>query len=318
MTATCPERIEILDTPITVFDSYEQASNFIVGNIRRKQKGLCIAVNPIKAYRSWQDKQLRSVLKSADICLCDGVGMAAAVRILRGRAIPRITGIQLFLELVMHAEAHGLKIFLLGAKPESNQAAYKRLHERHPKLKIVGRNHGYFLDNDAVIEKINNSRADMLFVAMGSPRQEKWLAKYRGRIDASFCMGVGGSLDVLGGLVKRAPHAFQKTGTEWLYRLVVQPRRLREQIVLPLFVLRLFLQYLMPSSVRKAQVALGRTPQTHGGTPRGTSESGRQCSARTTAAHSQAGMAAAFGQDSSLRTHRQPRLAKSYDVEATT
>ncbi|UCG56693.1 MAG: WecB/TagA/CpsF family glycosyltransferase, partial [Phycisphaerales bacterium] len=105
--------------------------------------------------------------------------------------------------------------------------------------------HGYFSDNDAVIKQINDSCADMVFIAMGSPRQEIWLAEHRDRIDAPYCMGVGGSFDVLSGSVRRAPRLFCSTGTEWLYRLVTEPHRFRRQKVLPLFALSVAWQFLV-------------------------------------------------------------------------
>jgi len=311
MTATTPERIEIMKVPITVFDSYEYASRFLAQNARRRHRALCVAINPIKVYKAWKDKQLWNTINAADFCLCDGVGMAAAVRLLHGRTIPRITGIQLFFDLVTQAEVQGLKIFLLGAKPRSNQGAYERLQQRHPRLQIVGRNHGYFHDSDAVVRQINDSQADMLFVAMGSPRQEKWLAQYRDRIDTPFCMGVGGSFDVLGGTARRAPHVFQRTGTEWLYRLIVQPKRLREQIVLPLFALRVLRQFLVANLTRTWRVNGGRPLKTHGSTQTDRAQGDNSSDSHMGAADSKTGTNTAFGQKPWREPHRQPSLTKS-------
>jgi N-acetylglucosaminyldiphosphoundecaprenol N-acetyl-beta-D-mannosaminyltransferase len=245
MPTTRPDRIAIMDVPLTVFDSYEHAGSVIVQSVRQRQRASCVAINPVKVYTAWKDRQLWDTLHAADFCICDGVGVAVAARLLQGRAVTRITGVQLFTDLVAEAEARGLKVFLLGARPQANRLAYEKLRARHPKLQIVGRRDGYFDDSEAVIDQINESRADLLFVAMGSPRQEKWLARYRDRIDAPFCMGVGGSFDVLGGVARRAPRLFQKTGTEWLYRLVAHPRRLRHQMVLPLFGLAVIWRFLV-------------------------------------------------------------------------
>lgn len=311
MTATAPERIEIMEVPITVFDSYKHACSFLVQSVRQRQRVLCVAINPIKVYKAWKDRQLWNTINAADFCLCDGVGMAAAVRLLHGRAIPRITGIQLFFDLVTHAEAQGLKIFLLGAKPQANQGAYEKLRERYPRLQIVGRNHGYFRDSDSVIQQINDSRADMLFVAMGSPRQEEWLAHYRDRIDAPFCMGVGGSFDVLGGTARRAPRVFQTTGTEWLYRLIVQPRRFREQIVLPSFVLRVLWQFLVASVARTSRVNGGQLLKAHRSTQIDRAQGGISSDAHMSAADSKIGTNTAFGQEPWTRPRRQPSLTKS-------
>jgi hypothetical protein len=110
----------------------------------------------------------------------------------------------------------------------------------HPGLDIAGRQDGYFDNDDDVIRHINDSGADMLFVAMGSPRQEKWINKHRDRIYAPYCMGVGGTLDVVNGNVKWAPKFFRKTGTEFLYRLISQPKRIKRQKVLPKFMFLVF------------------------------------------------------------------------------
>ena len=112
------------------------------------------------------------------------------------------------------------------------------LRERHPRLRIAGRCDGYFKDSAEVVHQINASGAHMLFAALGSPRQERWLSENLDAISTPFCMGVGGSLDVLTGNIKRAPQFFQKTGTEFLYRLLCEPKRWRRQSVLPGFAVR--------------------------------------------------------------------------------
>src|SRR5579883_3668205 len=118
-----------------------------------------------------------------------------------------------------------------------NARARVELRRRFPNLRIAGARHGFFKDSTGVVDEINRSGADLLFAAMGSPRQEFWIAEHRPMLRPRFCMGVGGSLDVVAGVVKRAPAVFQKTGTEWLFRLVSDPRRARRQLALPLFAL---------------------------------------------------------------------------------
>jgi N-acetylglucosaminyldiphosphoundecaprenol N-acetyl-beta-D-mannosaminyltransferase len=311
MLGTVPKRVEIMGVPVTTFDSYGHASNCIVDSVRRRQKVSCVAMNPIKVYAAWKDTQLRNVISSADFCICDGIGVAVAMRLLHGRMISRVTGIQLFCDLAACAEESGLRVFLLGAKPESNQKACEKLKALHPRLQVVGRHHGYFSDNDAVIKQINDSCADMLFVAMGSPRQEKWLAEYRDKIDAYYCMGVGGSFDVLSGSARRAPRIFCRTGTEWLYRLVTQPKRLREQIVLPLFALRVLRQFLAASLARPSRVSEGRLLKTRGRPQAGKTHGGRGGDSRVVAADGKTGTNTPFGQESWVRPRRQPSLTKS-------
>ncbi len=233
------EKIEVFGIPITAFYSYYHATKSIMDSIRAGQKVLCMAINPEKVYCAQSDINLNKLIHTADIHICDGIGIAVAIKILYGRVIPRITGIQLFLDLVARAEKEGLKVFLLGATPESNRGACEELLEKHPKLKIVGSYHGYFNDDAAVVRMINDSRADMVFVALGSPRQEHWIGRYKHTIKASFLMGIGGTLDVVSGKVKRAPRFYQNIGAESIYRLVKEPRRWRRMIIVPRFLLML-------------------------------------------------------------------------------
>lgn len=232
------QAFNVLNVSVTDLKSYQHAEDAIIQRIREKNKTFCVAVNPEKIYRAQDDPTLRQLINSADLQICDGIGAAIAVRTLYGKKIPRITGVQLFLNLMARAEKEGLKVFLLGARPESNEGAYLELKNMYPDLRIVGRQDGYFQDEDNVVAMINDKRPDMLFVAMGSPRQEEWISTNKEKINATFLMGVGGTLDVLSGHAQWAPKLFRKTGTEWLYRLAKEPKRLKRQLVLPKFALK--------------------------------------------------------------------------------
>ena len=227
----------ILGVPLTDLRSYRHAEDTIVEHVHNGTKTFCIAINPEKIYRSQSDSELMGLINSADFHICDGVGAAIAANILIRQKIARITGVQLFYNLMARAEKEELKVFLLGAKPKSNEGAYQKLKEMHPQLKIVGRQDGYFKDDLKVVEQINDSGADMVFVALGSPRQEQWISNHRNIINAPYCMGIGGTLDVVSGNVKWAPMFFRKTGTEFLYRLVCEPTRFKRQLVIPKFML---------------------------------------------------------------------------------
>lgn len=229
------KNLDLFGVPLTNLKSYSHAVDNIVERIRQSRKTFCIAINPEKIYRSQNDAELMALINSANFHICDGVGAAVAAKILLAKKISRITGVMLFIYLMARAEQEGLKVFLLGASPESNEGACRKLKEMHPGLKVVGRQDGYFDNDSEVIRQINDSRADMLFVAMGSPRQEEWIAQHRDAIDAPYCMGVGGTFDVVSGRVKWAPAIFRKTGTEFLYRLIKEPKRWKRQLVLPKF-----------------------------------------------------------------------------------
>jgi len=237
MIDTLTEPYAVLGVQLNGFKSYDHATETIRQRIRARLPTFCVAINPEKVYRAARDAKLKGVLDRADVRICDGIGVALASLLLERRRLPRCTGIELFMRLIQASAQEGWRIFLLGASPESNAAACRKLLDDHPGLKIVGTQHGFFAEPAEVVDRINQSGADLLFVAMGSPRQEFWIAENLPLLKPCLCMGIGGSLDVLSGAVTRAPAVFSKTGTEWLYRLITQPSRIRRQLVLPLYML---------------------------------------------------------------------------------
>jgi N-acetylglucosaminyldiphosphoundecaprenol N-acetyl-beta-D-mannosaminyltransferase len=237
-----PHPLDVLGTPVTPFLSYQEVGDVVAGFIRCGQKAWCVAINPEKVCMAQRDSELRELTRQAQLQICDGIGVAIAMRVLHGKKVPRITGVQLFLSLVERAEREGWRVFLLGASQESNTGAAERLQKLHPDLEIVGCRDGYFDEPKGVVEQINASQADLLFVALGSPKQERWITDNRTELAPAFCMGVGGSFDVVSGRAKRAPRVFRNTGTEWLYRLGAEPGRWRRQMVLPAFALRVVMR----------------------------------------------------------------------------
>lgn len=242
MITAAVKKTDVLGIPITCFGSYDHAAETIVRRIREGTKTFCVVINPEKVCFAKADTEFNAIVRKGHIHICDGMGTAVAIRLINGWRIPRITGVGLFFKLVETAQKESLSVFLLGAKPEVNQKASKVLRERYPKLRIAGRHDGFFKDADEVVWQINASGAHMLFAALGSPRQERWLAEHLDAINVTFCMGVGGSFDVLTSNVKRAPAFFQRTGTEFLYRLICEPSRWRRQSVLPGFALRVLIE----------------------------------------------------------------------------
>jgi len=232
-----PQALSIMGIPVVPFDSYGHAAQCVEEAMRTGRKSFCVAINPEKIQRARVEPELEQILREADFTICDGIGVAIAARLMYGRRIKRCTGVDFFFELIQAAEEKGWRVFLLGASPDSNRGAYERLCRSHPRLRIVGRQDGYFKDDEEVLRRINDSGADLLFVAMGSPRQEYWISRYRNRLTAAFCMGVGGTFDVISGKAKRAPAVFRKTGTEFLYRLMSDPKRWRRQLALPAFLM---------------------------------------------------------------------------------
>ena len=235
MQQLAPDTVSILGIDVSAFVSYEDALDLIHRRIQAGTQTFCVAINPEKVHQARRSVELQNSLRSAHVRICDGIGVSLASMLLHHRRIPRCTGIDLFLKVIQLAEKEGLKIFVLGASAETNEAGCRALVATWPGLRIVGHHHGYFKDSACVLESINESGADLLFVAMGSPRQELWISDNLPNLSVSFCMGIGGTLDVVSGVVARAPALARAIGAEWLYRLISQPSRLRRQAILPVF-----------------------------------------------------------------------------------
>jgi N-acetylglucosaminyldiphosphoundecaprenol N-acetyl-beta-D-mannosaminyltransferase len=187
-----------------------------------------VAINAAKIVAMQDDPSLRGIIERCELVSADGQAIVWASRLLGDRLPTRVAGIDLFQQLLALAERRGYRVFILGAKPDVLDRAVARIRERHPDLQLAGARDGYFSDEEApqVAEQIKESRADLLFVAMPSPRKEYWLGDYGRRVGVPFVMGVGGSVDVLSGMTQRAPRFLQVIGMEWFYRFAQEPSRL--------------------------------------------------------------------------------------------
>ena len=187
-----------------------------------------VAINAAKLVMLQDDGRLRDIVAGCALVSADGQSVVWASRLLRDPLPSRVAGIDLMHELLALAERKGYPVFILGARQEVLARALERLGKLHPHLVVAGARHGYFTDadDDAVCAEIRASGAKILFVAMSSPRKEYWLAKHGASLGVPFVMGVGGSIDVVAGITRRAPRWMQATGLEWLYRFAQEPRRL--------------------------------------------------------------------------------------------
>lgn len=198
-------------------------------------------VNPEFVMKAQRDAQFRQVLKRADLCLPDGVGLLLAARRYGHKFPERVPGSELVYHLAELAAQEGWPLYLLGAAPGVAEEAGSVLQRRYKELQIAGAYAGSPApeENDAIIARINDSGARLLYVAYGAPRQDKWIARNQDRLtDVRLAMGVGGALDFITGRSIRAPHWVQRIGLEWLHRLVKEPWRWRRMLALPRFALR--------------------------------------------------------------------------------
>jgi len=179
--------------------------------------------------------EAKKVINGADLVLADGIGIIYGAKLLKTPLKGRVPGIEYAQKLMKVMAERGKTLFLLGAKPGVAEQAAEKLCERYPGLQIVGTHDGYFKEDEGVIAEIRASGADVVFVCLGAPKQELWMAKNGNTTGARLLLGLGGCLDVFSGNVKRAPAIFCKLGLEWFYRLLTNPSRIGRMMKLPLF-----------------------------------------------------------------------------------
>ncbi|MCB8943078.1 MAG: WecB/TagA/CpsF family glycosyltransferase [Ardenticatenaceae bacterium] len=232
--------ISILNTPVhpvTMAHTIALAQQFMA-EARLHQ---IATTNPEFVMAAQQDEAFRQVLWQADLCIPDGVGLVYAARWL-GRPLPqRVPGSELIYHLAALAAQNGWKLFLLGAAPGVAEEAAVILQQKYPGLLIAGTFAGSPdpAANETIVQHINDSQADMLFVAYGAPRQDKWIARNKEALPTvRLALGVGGALDFVTGRAIRAPRWLQNLGLEWLYRLLREPWRWRRMLALPRFALQ--------------------------------------------------------------------------------
>ncbi|EOU1569353.1 WecB/TagA/CpsF family glycosyltransferase [Clostridium perfringens] len=212
----------------------------LLKEIENKKRVNIISGNPEVLYNGIKNEFLRNSFTKEDaLIIPDGVGTLLAAKINGIDITEKIAGIEVMNMLLEEARDKNLKVFLLGAKEETLIKCKEKIKESYDGIDIVGSNNGFFdLDNcDDLIEKINESKADILFVAMGAPRQEVFIEKYKDKLCCKIFMGVGGSFDVFAGNVNRAPQFMINIGMEWLYRVAKEPWRIKRLGSIPKFLL---------------------------------------------------------------------------------
>lgn len=196
--------------------------------IGQGEYGQQVSISAAKVVAMHHDAELREVIGGCALVNADGQSVVWASRLLGDPLPERVAGIDLMHGLFAMAEREGYGIFILGARRAVLEAAVQRLRKEHPKLHILGYRDGYFSDDEGslVAAEVRASGAQILFVAISSPRKEYWLGTYGPSLGVPLVMGVGGSIDIVAGVTRRAPHSWQRFGLEWLYRLAQEPRRM--------------------------------------------------------------------------------------------
>lgn len=186
-----------------------------------------------------RDPSLKKILNEADLLVADGAGVVMASRILKSFLPEKVSGIDLVKNIFKSPGKNPVNVFLFGSKPGVAEEAGKNIVKLYPNVRIAGYQNGYFMkeEENNIIEAINSSNADILLVALGAPKQEKWIHENKSKLKVKVCIGVGGTLDVFAGKAKLAPEFFRRNGLEWLYRLYQEPRRFIRMLDLPRFIL---------------------------------------------------------------------------------
>lgn len=222
------QTVKVFNTHIHNLNMQETIALVEESIIQKKQLHHTV-VNAGKIVALQTDKELRESVNNADVINADGQAVVWASKILKKPLKERVAGIDLFSNLLEIAHQKNYKVFLLGAKEEVLQDLIKKLsHQYNPEI-IAGHHHGYFTPEEEpeIVQKIAQSQANMLFVAMTSPKKEIFLNTHKEALqEVNFIMGVGGSFDVLAGKTKRAPLWMQKAGLEWFFRFIQEPKRM--------------------------------------------------------------------------------------------
>lgn len=217
---------------VTLEDALDAAETLL----RSGKKGFCVTPNAEILHYALQDPAYQALLNRACLVIPDGAGAVMGSKILGKPLKGKVAGIDFADHLCGRMAKSGQRLYLLGGKPGIAEAAAQQLRNRHPGLMICGTHDGYFDRPEPVIAAINEARPDVLFVCMGAPKQEWFMEAHLNELVPRFMIGLGGSLDVFSGTLRRAPVWVRQCSLEWLYRILQDPARLRRSASRPKFI----------------------------------------------------------------------------------
>lgn len=227
-------KIDVMGVQFDNVDMDEALS--IAGDLlRRDAVSYVVTPNSEIVYEAMADQGLRDLLNGADLVLPDGAGVVLGSKILKTPLKQKVAGVDFADRLLGLLAENGGTVYLLGSKPGIAELAAEKMLAKHPGLQICGLADGYFKEEGPVIEKINQAKPDVLFVCLGAPKQEKFMAAHQKDLQVKMMIGLGGSLDSFAGTVKRAPKWMIACNLEWFYRLLKEPWRFKRMLRLPKF-----------------------------------------------------------------------------------
>lgn len=233
------ERVEILGVKVDAV-TMAQAVECVQKLIAARKPSIVATANAEMLMRATHDAELHRILNAAELVVPDGAGTVWAAHHLGYEMPERVAGYDLVQELLKLAPKKSQRIFFFGSAPGIAEKAKAKAEMLYPEIQIAGTRNGFFTKEDEpeIIAQIRNSQADILLAALGVPKQEKWLAAHKSELNVPVSIGVGGTLDVMAGAVRRAPKWMQRAKLEWLFRAMLQPSRAGRLIALPKFVLK--------------------------------------------------------------------------------
>lgn len=212
--------------------TFKEAVKNAIELLKNKDRANIFFLNSDCLLKAQDDQEYRSILNAADLVLPDGIGLRLTVKYGGGKLKDNCNGTDFSPALMEQLALAGIKIFLLGGKNGVALEAGKNIRKAIPGMNITGVYSGYFDDNKKVINEINSSGAEVLFVAMGVPLQEKWIYQNREALNPRLCLGVGALFDYLSVRMKRAPRFMRRLNLEWLWRIIIDPRRMFKRYII--------------------------------------------------------------------------------------
>lgn len=238
--------VNVLTIPFIKISRSTLVNELIYFKLANKEKALIVTANPEIVEYANSHMEYKTIVKSADFIVPDGIGIIMASKLLKEPLDERITGYDLLFDLLALADKHSYKVYLLGAEEEVIIKTANLLKRKFPSMILTGYHHGFIDINDTVFaQTVADCEPDIIITALGFPRQEEWIKNHYSLFNKGVFLGVGGSFDVIAGKVKRAPLMWQRMNLEWLYRLIKQPSRWKRMLVLPKFMLKVFFKKIM-------------------------------------------------------------------------
>ncbi len=247
-------KVQILGIDISKV-TYIEAIENIARYIEEKKPVQIVTANAEIVFTASREQKLKDIVNNSAMVTADGIGVVHAAKI-KGEPVPcKVAGVELTEKLLALSGQKNWKFYFLGGAPGVPEKAKSNLLQKYPDVQIVGTRNGYFTpdEEDEIIKDIIAKKPDILFVALGFPKQELWIARNKDKINVPVSIGVGGSLDIFSGNKKRAPQLVQKLGIEFFYRFLQEPRRFRRYFALPKFIFAFFLHDVFKVSQKRVK-----------------------------------------------------------------